>query len=127
MMKDYKPSWDEEIVEYELQFFVDRSGGFAFPCDENGYVDRSKLCDAAIKNLDDALAHPERFPYGWNKVHKNTRVYRNPPSGICTCGERIELYNEYLGACECSNCGQWWNLFGQKLSRPETWSEGDDW
>ena len=127
MIKDYKPSEIEEIVEYELVFYVERGGGLGFPCDENGNVDRSKLMEPAIKNLDYALSHPEDYPYAWNEIEKNTRRYRNPASGICKCGERIDLYNEYMGACECPCCGQWWNLFGQELNNPETWSRGEDW
>ena len=127
MIKDYKESWVEEITEYELVFYVERGGGCAFPCDENGNVDRDSLCEPAIRNLDHALAHPEKYPYAWNKVEKNVRRFRNPASGICNCGERIDLYNEYLGGCECPCCGQWWNIWGQELNNPETWSQGDDW
>ena len=127
MMKDYKPSERVEVTEYELLFYVDSSGGLGFPCDEVGNVDRSKLQGAAIRNLDYALSHPEHYPYCWNTVKKYRRSYREPASGICNCGERIELYNEYMGAYECPNCGQWWNLFGQELKNPETWKDGDDW
>ena len=36
MIKDYKPGFTEERTDYYLLFYVDRSGGLAFPCDENG-------------------------------------------------------------------------------------------
>lgn len=127
MIKDFKESWVEEITEYELIFYVDQYGGLSFPCDKNGNVDRKNLMEPAIKNLDHALANPDRYPYAWKKVVENVRRYRNPASGTCNCGKRIELYNEYLGACECPYCGQWWNLFGQELNDPSTWSRGDDW
>ena len=127
MIKDFKESWVEEITEYELVFYTQFGCGCGFPCDENGNVDRSTLMDPAIKNLDYALTHPDHYPYAWNEVEKTTRRYRNPASGVCHCGERIDLRNEYMGACECPNCGQWWNLFGQELNNPETWDEGDDW
>ena len=126
-MKDYKESWVEEIVEYEIEFLVDSSGGYGFPADENGNVLLDKMNDAAKENYAWCMEHPEKFPYTFNKFRKRTRRYRNPPSGICNCGERIALYNEYLGGCECPKCGQWWNLFGQELKNPEEWSEGDDW
>lgn len=64
------------------------------------------------------------------KDFKNGEVvdgYREPNSGVCHCGHRIELYNEYLGACECPYCGQWWNIFGQELKPVEQWKDGDDW
>ena len=127
MIKDYRPSEVEEIIECELVFYTEYGCGLGFPCDENGNIDRSTLMEPAIKNLDYALAHPENYPYAWNKVEKKTRRYRNPANGICNCGERIDLFNEYMGACECPCCGQWWNLFGQELNNPETWSRGDDW
>ena len=126
-MKDYKPSERVEVTEYELVFYVERGCGLGFPCDENGYIDVEKMYPPARKNYEEAMKHPEQYPYAWNKVEKNTRSYREPASGICNCGNRIELYNEYLGGCECPHCGQWWNLFGQELKNPERWSEGDDW
>ena len=126
-MKDYKPSWTEEFIEYRLIFYTDRSGGLSFPCDENGNVDRTKLEPPAIRNLDFALNHPEKYTYAFNKVEKIRRTIRNPATGICECGKLIELHNEYLGAGECSYCGRWHNLFGQLLNNPRTWRNGDDW
>ena len=38
-----------------------------------------------------------------------------------------KLFNQYLGACECPKCGQWYNLSGQELNPVNTWSQGDDW
>jgi hypothetical protein len=29
-----------------------------------------------------------------------------------------------MGACQCENCGQWYNIFGQELIDPEYW---EDW
>ena len=126
-MKDYKPGERVETVEYELLFYVERGGGLAFPCDENGNVDVENMYPPAKRNYENAMKHPEKYPYAWNKVHKYTRSYRENPSGVCNCGNRIDLYNEYLGGCECPHCGQWWNLFGQELNNPETWRNGDDW
>lgn len=127
MIKDYKEPWVEEIVECEIVFYSEPGGGYAFPADENGNVLFDQMGEPARKNYEWALQHPEKFPYRFNKLDKCTRRYRNPASGICHCGERIDLRDEYLGACECPCCGQWWNLFGQELNNPETWSEGDDW
>lgn len=50
-----------------------------------------------------------------------------PATGVCKCGNRITLQNEYMGACECPYCGRWYNLFGQELNHPDTWRYGDDW
>lgn len=126
-MKDYKPSERVTVTEYELVFYVERGCGCAFPCDENGHIDVEKMYPPARENYESALKHPEKYPYAWNKVEKRTYSYCENPSGICNCGKRIELFNEYLGACECPFCGQWWNLFGQELNNPETWKDGDDW
>ena len=121
MIANYFPSHDIEITEREIRFFVDSSGGLAFPCDEQGnpifYNQYAKA------NYEDAIQHPERFPYEFNKVHQWTRYCREPASGVCKCGERIYLTNQYLGACSCPNCGQWYNLFGQELLPPEKWEE----
>ena len=126
-MTDYKGSWVEEIVTYELVFYYERGCGLGFPCDEHGNVDRSQLMDAAIANLDYALAHPEKYPVAFNEVEKHVGRYRNPPSGVCECGKHIEIHNEYLGAGECPHCGRWHNLFGDLLNDPRTWRDGDDW
>lgn len=48
-------------------------------------------------------------------------------TGECECGETVTLYNQYLGACECPKCGRWYNIWGQELNPPHTWSSGDDW
>ena len=50
-----------------------------------------------------------------------------PATGVCECGHRIALWDEYMGACECPHCGRWYNLFGQELNHPDTWRNGDDW
>lgn len=104
---------------YEVEFLVDRNGGLGFPCDKDGNV--SDLSEAAQRNYEDALAHPEKFPYCFNKVRKHTRSWKNPAHGTCDCGEEVYLVNQYMGACECDNCGRWYNMFGQQLKNPEYW------
>jgi predicted RNA-binding Zn-ribbon protein involved in translation (DUF1610 family) len=42
---------------------------------------------------------------------------------LCSCGETIELYDQYLGACDCPNCGQWYSMSGQALIKPQYWEE----
>lgn len=126
MIKNFVPSeWKEEEY-YELQFFYDENGGLAFPCDKDGHIFADEMTDCAKENYAHALAHPEKFKY-YNEVVRNTRRYKEYARGTCNCGEEIELYNEYMGACECPYCGQWWNLFGQELNPVETWASGSDW
>ena len=55
--------------------------------------------------------------------------YRRSPALVrdTHCGEEFYLQDEYLGACECPRCGQWFNLFGQEVTNPSSWSSGSDW
>lgn len=123
MIKNYKPShWVTEKY-YKLNFYVDSCGGCAFDCDENGNLTN----ELQRKNYEYCMAHPEKYPYAFNEIEEIEREYKEPATGTCNCGEEIELYNEYMGACECPNCGQWWNLFGQELNTVETWASGEDW
>ena len=112
-------------VTYGLRFFVDANGGCEFPCDSNGNVKRSRMTKAAIENYERCIAHPEDFPYAFNEVHEYRRWVKDEPYGTCHCGERVYLFNEYMGACQCGKCGQWYNLFGQELLPPEEWGDVD--
>lgn len=117
MIKDYKPAEWKNYDFYELVFDDGKGNGFAFACDENGNL---KLTDEQRENYEFAMSHPEKFKR-FNQVVKFTDRYKENASGICGCGKRIELYDEYLGACECPHCGQWYNLFGQRLKHPDEW------
>jgi len=110
-----------EKTEYSLDFFVDRNGGCSFPCDEHGNLKTLNAC--AKENYTYCMAHPEKFPYSYNEVSERRIVWREPDSGICHCGTKVILQNEYMGACQCVNCGQWYNLFGEELLPPEQWEE----
>ena len=126
MLKNYTPRESHTIVEHSLVFFYDENGGFAFPCDASGNVAISELSDCAMNNLTDCIAHPERFKY-FNEIRTERRRVSDPAHGTCQCGEEVYLYDAYMGACECPNCGRWYNLFGQELNNPSTWGDGDDW
>lgn len=114
----------EEQTSYELEFFREANGGFAFPCDEHGRV-LDDLNECARKNYEWCLQNPAEFPYSFNHVKKTVRRWRNPNHGICKCGEKVWLTNEYMGACSCPKCGQWYSLSGQELLPPKMWEE--DW
>lgn len=127
-MEGFKYGEYVEKTDYEVRFFYDASGGFAFPCDKDGNLKITENTNpAAIENYKWCLGNEEKFKWDFNRVVPIHRRWRENNSGICYCGKRIELYNEYLGACECPHCGQWWNLNGQALNPVETWSSGDDW
>ena len=114
----------EESARYELEFFREAGSGFAFPCDENGKVD-DDLNPSARKNYEWCLQNPDKFPYCFNHVRKIVSRWRNPNHGICKCGQDVELVEQYMGACQCPKCGQWYSLSGQELLPPEKWQE--DW
>ena len=62
----------------------------------------------------------------WFEEREHTIV--EPAVGKCSCGCEVELDADfaYHGAVQCEKCGQWYNLFGQKLVSPEYWEEDDD-
>lgn len=124
MIKVYKPAFTEIITEYSLVFDDGHHNGFSFPCDENGKLPENMKYEkpAAFDNYIDCLKHPERF-LRFNKVVKEERSVRNCASGVCSCGERVYLYDQHCGACQCPNCGKWYNLFGQELISPEEWND----
>ena len=119
MLRNYKPSHIETVVEYGLRFFQHEDGGFEFPCDAQGNL--LPMTGEAKANYTWAMQHPEHFPWGYNEVHRYDRQYREPASGDCDCGEHVDLYDEYYGACQCPKCGKWYNLFGQELLPPDEW------
>lgn len=121
MIANYKSGEWKTTEWYELCFDDGRGNGFAFPCDEKGKVNQD-IPDAARINYKFCIEHPQRF-LRWNKVVKNKHTYRENPTGLCSCGNVIELWNEYYGTCECPYCGKWYNVFGQELKSPDLWEE----
>ena len=124
-MKDFRNGEYVESVSYHLNFYKEPGGGFSFPCDENGNIATdSDYYDCWKPNYDRCIElGPEHFPVAFGQVERRVHRWREPNSGVCNCGNRIELHNEYLGACECPHCGQWWNLFGQELKNPSRWND----
>ena len=123
MIQNYTRSEIKTIIEYDLVFDDGYHNGYAFPCDENGDV--GELNPAALENYNWCLQHPERF-VRFNKVIANTHTYREHAHGTCHCGNEVYLYDEYYGACQCGQCGQWYNLSGQELLPPDEWQENLD-
>lgn len=119
MMKDYKPAGWEEKIEKELVFDDGHDNGYVFHIEDDGEL---VLNDYNRPSYEYCLAHPEKFAR-YNQIVKRKRIYKEYASGICDCGKRIELYNQYLGACECPYCGRWYSLFGQNLKNPDEWDE----
>lgn len=124
MLKNMTRPERKEHIQYELVFDDGANNGFGFPCDADGNL-LPGLMDAALKNLEYARQHPEKF-VRFNKVVEYRRWYTEPAHGICSCGAEVELYDQYCGACSCENCGRWYNLFGQELLPPDQWPSDDE-
>lgn len=118
MLKNYVERKHVEVVEFTVEFTDELGNGFSFPCNEFGEL--LPLNEYAQKNYDNAMQHPECFSV-FNELNRRTRHHWEPATGTCRCGEHIELYDQYMGACECPNCGQWYNMYGQELLPPQQW------
>ena len=124
MIKDFTPRQRVTEDMYEIRFYYDENGGFAFPCDKDWNL--AEMTECAMENYKYCMAHPEEFLF-WNDKHHWKRTYMENASGTCRCGNHVVLWDQYLGACECENCGTWYNVFGQELNPPSTWEDGGDW
>lgn len=128
MAEIIRPRERKVVVDYSM--FFQRKGdyrgnGYSFPCDEYGNVKFDpEYEDIQKKSWNHAM---ESDDYEAPFVEARTWSYTENALAKCECGEEIELFNEYLGACECPYCGRWHNLNGQLLNPVETWSDGDDW
>lgn len=76
-------------------------------------------CEAARKNFQYCLEHPEEYEDKGIVVQKETSW--QDARAICECGKEIFLSGTYMGASQCKYCGRWHNLFGQELLPSELW------
>ena len=124
MLKNMVERQTKELVEFSIEFTDAEGSGYTFPCDSAGNVQLDN--DAARENYQFALAHPEKFPVQFNEFTRRTRTYTENAHGTCVCGEEVELYDQYKGACQCPKCKRWYNLFGQRLIDPQYWEDDGD-
>lgn len=100
--------------------FLDETGdsGFSFPIKDGKPV---LLTEAARKNYDDCISgkHPELT----RRMETRRHCYKVPAIGLCECGNKVPLVDEYMGACSCKKCGRWYNIFGQSLKNPSHWED----
>ena len=112
---------------YCINFYVEGEIFSSYICDEDGNFLKDKNTECAyqnyLKNITQSIVNSNIKHY----IEKREQYYTENPLFRCDCGEEFELYNEYMGACECPKCHGWVNLFGQSLNSPETWKEGGDW
>lgn len=111
---------EERYNERFFQAIGEPNGcGYGFACDDAGEPIFTN--EGQETNYNYCILHPEKF----NDLGIQERIYtyKEPAKGTCHCGNEVYLTNQYLGACECPKCGQWYNLFGQELLPPEMWED----
>lgn len=117
----------ETHFRHDFHWEDDPNAGFTFSVDENGKLLPTN--EAATENyrlcLSGQMGKERGFKIIDDGVRKITNTYTTNRIGLCTCGEEVELYDQYLAACECPKCGQWYNLSGQELKNPEHWGDLD--
>lgn len=123
MIENFKSGEYVTRISYELVYDDGCYNGFGFPCDEKGNL-LPNIPEAARTNWKRCVVHPERF-FRYGRVIRHEHHWREPNTGTCHCGQKMELINEYMGACECPKCGQWYNLFGQELRPLNEWFEDE--
>lgn len=106
-----EPAW-------EINFYINGELSFGFPCHQDGSPIIPETNVAARNNY--AQCVENHYPY---EIVYRPKVMGGYTDLICNCGCRFTLYSEYMGACSCPNCGQWYNIFGQELLPPENWEE----
>lgn len=134
MLKIIRERSTHTEVEHYIEFTDEECCGFSFPCDLNGNIqfsDDRELGRAQRDNYDYAMSNKERFTRQFAELVARKYTVTDNAVGKCVCGEEVELYDQYQGACSCPKCGQWYNLFGQELIDPEYWdndvSESEPW
>lgn len=118
MLNIVKPRATIERVVYRLDFDrKDGNGGYAFDCTSEGKIVDSSL--HAYNNFLEEVYNEAEYddPY----VNKEEFTFTEAAEGICPyCGRTVILTDDYLGATSCE-CGQWFNLYGQELVKPQYW------
>lgn len=123
-MEIIREPYVEEDVYYTLDYDIkgDPGSGFTFPCDNEGNI--GQLNEAAEESYHFCQQHIDN--YNGPFIRKHITRYRHGATIKCDCGNIFELQNQYYGACQCENCQQWYNLFGQYLTDPEYWDKSCD-
>lgn len=114
-------------VEFRREFQgigMPEGSGYSFPCDANGNLIVDEYYECWKKNYDFCVSSPEKFID--KGIVENSWYYTENAKALCSCGKEIELYDQYMGACDCPKCGQWYNMFGQALIDPEYWEDDDE-
>ena len=121
MIRDYAPAHLEICTEHFIVFDDESGNGYWFPCNQGG-VFPEPLNPCAQENYDYCMENPQLF-VRHGEVVKEERLFTVPACGRCSCGNTVELVNQYCGAAQCDNCGRWYNLFGENILPPDEWHE----
>lgn len=96
-------------VAYRIEFTDEDGSGFSFPTDLSGkiiYDEDPEIAQAQRDNYDYAMSDKERFIRQYNEFVTRRYTVTDNAVGRCRCGEEVELYDQYQGACPCPKCGQ---------------------
>lgn len=109
-----------ENFDYSLHFdFEDCCGGYAFDCDENGFlIGRSSYSDENSRNLIDCLLGNNNTVYKGIVSYYNS--YTEPAIGLCDCCGGEVLLEGFTNTC---SCGADYNSSGQILADRSFWGE----
>lgn len=113
-------------ISYEVNFYTRDTDEICsgYPCTENGELKMSEMEQCAINNYNKDLKNPNLY----YRVKKWQHTYTENALFRCDCGKEFNLYDSFMGACDCPKCGQWYSILnGQKLNPVETWDKGEDW
>ena len=121
----------ERSVRVEKEYYInfdckdDTSCGFIFPANPDESPALDKMPEEAKMNYFACEASTNKFNRWFEE--RDVKVVE-PAIGRCACGSEVDLDADfsYHGAVRCEKCGQWYNIFGQKLVDPEYWEEDDD-
>lgn len=118
----------ERSVRVEKEYYInfdrndDPTCGFIFPANYDETPALDKMPEEAKRNYFECEANPDKFEKWFEE--REVKVVE-PAAGKCVCGCEVELDADfsYHGAVRCEKCGQWYNIFGQKLVDPEYWED----
>lgn len=113
-----REAWVEETTShYRVFAILGRDGcAYEFPCDAQGNVDLPPTSPAR-GNYEACCSG--RLEVRDEGVRTYVSHYRHPRTGLCPCGEEVEL-SRFTNTC---GCGRDYNMSGGELAPREQWGE----
>ena len=112
MLTILTPRTTHHVTEYRREWIAQVTGaGFAFPCAQDGTIDRAALPPSAVHNLDACLRgdHADLVDLG---VLRTEWDYTVAAVARCACGGTVDLVSDRNA---CDRCGADYNACGQAL------------